>query len=435
MKVFVYPFGTEIAFEIYRSLSKVKNIELWGGTSDYNNHGLYVYDNVIGDLPFISDSSTRTDVEKFAKKLESYNFDFIYPAMDGCVAKFAEFRDVFSGNVVAPDFSVAETTRSKSKTYSLLKDCIKVPVCYENINEIPSYPVFVKPDVGQGSVGAKKINDKKELEEILKTNKGLLVLEYLPDEEYTVDCFTNSDGELIFSCCRKRIRMRNGISVSCDLFHDKKIDDIANKINKLMKNIGGWFFQLKKNKDGEYVLLEVASRIAGTSGFTRCIGANLPLLTLYTFQGQCIKEVPLIGYNELHIDRALYNTYKSDLDFDSVYVDYDDTLVINGHLNIQLISFLYSCIDYGKPVYLLSRHDDEKYGRLDDLLKKYHLHNLFDEIIHIDLSENKSTYIKSNKAIFIDDSYGERMSVHKSTNIPVFDPSMIEALLPFNHIL
>ena len=55
MKVLVYPFGTEIAFEIYRSLSKVKNIELWGGTSDYNNHGLYVYDNVIGDLQFISD--------------------------------------------------------------------------------------------------------------------------------------------------------------------------------------------------------------------------------------------------------------------------------------------------------------------------------------------------------------------------------------------
>lgn len=40
MKVLVYPFGTEIAFEIYRSLSKVKNIELWGGTSGYNNYGL-----------------------------------------------------------------------------------------------------------------------------------------------------------------------------------------------------------------------------------------------------------------------------------------------------------------------------------------------------------------------------------------------------------
>ena len=435
MKVFVYPFGTEIAFEIYRSLSKVKNIELWGGTSDYNNHGLYVYDNVIGNLPFISDSSTRTDVVEFAKHLEPYNFDFIYPAMDGCVAKFAEFRDVFAGKVIAPDFSVAETTRSKSKTYSLLKDCIKVPVCYEDINTISEYPVFVKPDVGQGSVGAKKINNRRELEIVLKTNNGLLVLEYLPDEEYTVDCFTNSEGELIFSCCRKRIRMRNGISVSCDLFYDDKINEIAKKINEQIKNVGGWFFQLKKNKAGEYVLLEVASRIAGTSGFTRCIGANLPLLTLYTFQGQCIKEIPLIGYKELHIDRALYNAYKSDIEYDSVYVDYDDTLVVNGHLNIQLITFLYSCIDKGLPVYLLSRHDDEKYGRLDDLLQKYHLQTLFDEIIHINLSEKKSTYIKSNKAIFIDDSYGERMAVHNAMKIPVYDPSMIEALLPFNHIL
>ena len=353
MKVLVYPFGTEIAFEIYRSLSKVKNIELWGGTSDYNNHGLYVYDNVIGDWQFISDTSPRDDVEHFAKQIESYNFDFIYPAMDGCLAKFAEFRDVFSGKVIAPDFGVAETTRSKSKTYSLLKDCIKVPVCYDDINKISEYPVFVKPDVGQGSVGAKKISDQ-------------------------------------------------------------------------IKNVGGWFFQLKKNKAGEYVLLEVASRIAGTSGFTRCIGANLPLLTLYTFQGQYIKEIPLIGYKELHIDRALYNAYKSDIEYDSVYVDYDDTLVVDGHLNIQLITFLYSCIDKGLPVYLFSRHDDEKFGKLDNLLEKYHLQTLFDEIIHIGLSGRKSTYIKSNKAIFIDDSYGERMAVKKTTRILVFDPSMVE---------
>ena len=107
-------------------------------------------------MQFISDTSSREDVEHFTKQIESYNFDFIYPAMDGCVAKFAEFREVFPEKVIAPDFSVAETTRSKSKTYSLLKDCIKVPVSYDDINKIYEYHVFVKPDVGQGSVSAKK---------------------------------------------------------------------------------------------------------------------------------------------------------------------------------------------------------------------------------------------------------------------------------------
>ena len=435
MKVFVYPFGTEIAFEIYRSLSKVKNIELFGGTSDDNNHGFYVYDNIITDLQFISDSSSKEEVKIFANQIEKYNFDFIYPAMDGCVTKFAEYRDVFSAEVIAPDFPVAEVTRSKSKTYDLLKDVVKIPFVYKNLSEVKTFPVFVKPDIGQGSVGAKKINDAEELEKALSLNPKLLILEYLPDEEYTVDCFSNINGELIFNCCRRRIRMKNGISMSCDLFQDTKIDEIAKKISTKIKNVGGWFFQLKKNVTGDYVLLEVASRIAGTSGFTRCIGVNLPLLTIYSFQGQCIQEIPLVGYKKLHIDRALYNTYKSDLIFDSVYVDYDDTIVINGKLNIQLISFLFSCIDVGKPIYLLSRHDDEKLGNLDDLLHQYHIESLFTEVIHIGLEEKKSDYIKSDKAIFIDDSYGERISVKKATGIFVFDPSMIEALIPFNHIL
>lgn len=435
MKVFVYPFGTEIAFEIYRSLSKVKNIELYGGTSDNNNHGFYVYDNVITDLQFISDSSSKEEVKKFASQIEKYNFDFIYPAMDGCVTKFAEFRDLFSAKVIAPDFSVAEITRSKSRTYELLKNVIKTPIAFNSIDEVTQYPVFVKPDIGQGSVGAKKINDKEELEEAIRVNPKLLILEYLPDEEYTVDCFTNLEGQLIFSCCRKRLRMKNGISVSCAYFEDKTISEIAKNINSLIKNVGGWFFQLKKNLNGDYVLLEVASRIAGTSGYTRCMGANLPLLTIYTFQGQIIKEIPVVGYKNLNIDRALYNAYKTDIDFDSVYVDYDDTLVINGHINIQLISFLYSCIDKEKSVYLLSRHDDEKFGNLDDLLRKYHLQSIFTDILHIGLSEKKSAYIKTSNAIFIDDSYGERMAVKEATGIPVFDPSMVEALIPFNHIL
>lgn len=435
MRILVYPFGTEIAFEIYRSLCHVKNITLYGGTSDNNNHGFYVYDNVIADLPFISDSSTREDVESFARQIEKYDFDFIYPAMDGCVTKFAEFRGVFSATVIASEFSVAEITRSKSKTYSVLKDCIRIPVSYKDLNEIPSYPVFVKPDVGQGSAGAKKISSEKELEEALMENPGLLVLEYLPGEEYTVDCFTNSDGELIFACCRKRLRMKNGISVSCDLFHDDKITEIAEKINERIRNKGGWFFQLKKDASGEYVLLEVASRIAGTSGFTRCMGANLPLLTLYTFQGQCIKEIPVIGHKKLHIDRALYNAYKTDIEFDSVYVDWDDTIVVNGHLNMQLIAFLYSCIDSGKPVYLLTRHDNQRLGNLNALLAQYHLSSLFTEILHIGVEQKKSDYIRKSNCIFIDDSYGERMAVRESLGIPVFDPSMIEALVPFNHIL
>lgn len=429
MKILVYPFSTEIAFEIYNALCYVKNIEIFGGADNFKNHGSFVFKKIVPDLPFISDDSTEDDIKVFEEKIKPYNFDIIYPAMDGVIFKFAQYRYLFNENVIVPDFETASITRSKAKTYKILDGVVPLPIQYDNIEEIKVYPIFVKPDVGQGSVGAKKINAKRELQDSIEKSQDLLFLEYLPGDEYTVDCFTNCKGELVSVSPRKRLRMKNGISMACESIEDSKINEIAEKINNKIHNKGGWFFQLKKRENGEYVLLEVSSRIGGTSAFTRALGVNLPLLTVNTFCNQYIDTVPLVGHKNLEIDRALSNSYKTDLEFDAVYTDYDDTLVVNGHLNLQLISFLYSCVDRNIPCYLLTRHDDEKLGRLEVLLKRYKICSLFEEIIHLELNQEKYCYIKEKKSIFIDDSYGERQAVHKALGIPVLDPSMIESLL------
>lgn len=429
MKILVYPFSTEIAFEIYNALCYVKNIEIFGGADNFKNHGAFVFKNIVPDLPFISDDSTEDDIKIFEEKISSYNFDIVYPAMDGVIYKFAQFRNLLRENVIVPDFETASITRSKAKTYQILSGVVSLPVQYSNIEEVKDYPIFVKPDVGQGSVGAKKICTKLELQESLEKTKDLLILEYLPGDEYTVDCFTNCNGELVTVSPRKRLRMKNGISMACEAINDSKINEIAQNINERIHNKGGWFFQLKKRESGEYVLLEVSSRVGGTSAFSRALGVNLPLLTINTFCGQYIDYVPFIGHKNLRIDRALSNSYKTDLEFDAVYTDFDDTLVVNGHVNIQLVSFLYSCVDRNIPCYLLTRHDDEKFGKLEKFLQDYKLQSLFDEVIHLDSKQEKYLYIKKRNSIFIDDSFGERQSVHKALGIPVFDPSMIESLL------
>lgn len=429
MKVLVYPFSTEIAFEIYHALCYVKNIELYGGASDYNNHGSFLFKNIVSDLPFISDDSTDNDVKAFEEKIKPYNFDMIYPAMDGVIYKFAQYRNFFKEKVIVPDFETASITRSKAKTYEVLAEIVLLPKQYKSADEVSDFPVFVKPDVGQGSVGVKKVDSKEDLVVTLFKTKNLLILEYLPGEEYTVDCFSNVKGELVSVSPRKRLRMKNGISMACEAVEDFKINEIAERINKIIHNKGGWFFQLKKNVGGDYVLLEVSSRVGGSSAFTRALGVNLPLLTINTFCGQCIDTVPLIGHKNLKIDRALGNSYKTDLTYDSVYIDYDDTIFVNGHLNIQLISFLYDCVDRNIPIYLLTRHDDEKLGKLDFLLERYHITSLFTKVLQIKRDEKKYNFISHKNALFIDDSYGERIAVRHNLGITVLDPSMLEGLL------
>jgi hypothetical protein len=285
--------------------------------------------------------------------------------------------------------------------------------------------VFIKPDVGQGSVGAKKINTYDQLKAELEYNKGLVISEYLPGMEYTVDCFTDGEGKLRVVKLRNRERIKAGISVrSRALEADCDVMKIANKINEKLVFKGAWFFQLKKNENNEYRLMEISARIPGTMGLSRNLGINFPLLTLFVFFGY---DVGIIdnGY-DIVLDRAFYNSYRIKMNYEYVYVDYDDTIIIDGKVNLMMLTFLYQAREKGKKIVILSKH----IGDIYDDMKAYRLcPELFDEIIVLDKNEEKMNYIKEHKAIFIDDSYAERLRVSKALNIPVFDVDMIESLI------
>ena len=54
--ILVFPCGSEIGLEIYRSLNYSTHLNLFGGNS-IKDHGEFVYENYIGDLPFVSDEN------------------------------------------------------------------------------------------------------------------------------------------------------------------------------------------------------------------------------------------------------------------------------------------------------------------------------------------------------------------------------------------
>jgi hypothetical protein len=424
-RVLVYPCGTEIGLEIYRAAKRSIHFELIGGSSSYD-HGRFVYEYHIDNLPFITDDSTSEEVAKFNEMIKVYNIDFIYPAMDGVLYKFTEYRELLNCTLIAPNIDTAIITRSKKKTYNFLKESIKVPQIFDFNDSHLKYPLFAKPDVGQGSNNTQLIRNRRDLEYYIRENgtEGVLLLEYLPGSEYTIDCFTNDEGELVYAGGRSRKRVKNGISVNAVEEKNTEFLRIAEIINSKIQQKGGWFFQLKKDSHGELSLLEVASRIAGTSSFTRNLGVNLPLLTLHLFNGNTIDSVLINNYH-MELDRALYNKFTNDIKYCHVYLDYDDTLIVNGKVNTQIIAFLYQCINEHIPISLITKHE----GNLEEELKLYRLTDLFDEIIHIKAGEEKYSFIKAKDSIFIDDSYEERLKVKNNHGINVFDGHMMECLL------
>lgn len=253
----------------------------------------------------------------------------------------------------------------------------------------------------------------------------MVVTEYLPGKEYTIDCFTKSNGELIFCQGRIRERISNGISVRTRPVSDSRFLDLALKISKKLKFSGMWFFQVKEGKNNVLTLLEIAPRIAGTMGMYRVKGINFVQLSLFDLLGNDVKIID----NKFNLisDRALYSCYKTDLKYDYVYVDYDDTLVNNDLVNSFVIKFLYQSLNQGKKIYLITRHGSD----LKEDLERHKISDLlFTDIIRItDKNEKKSKYITHKKSILIDDSFAERYDVHTESDISVFSVDQLEVLI------
>lgn len=421
--VLVFPCGSEIGLEIYKSVNLSTHFSIYGGSS-VNDHGRVVYENYIDGLPFVDDPDF---IKKLNIIIDKFKIDFIFPAHDSVVLKLAQEyeKGLLRCKVITSSAETCEISRSKMKTYSKLDSVIDTPRMYKDIREIneETLPVFLKPDVGQGSKGTFKARTIEDVKFYYKKDPTLLFLEYLPGKEYTIDCFTNSDGELLFCEGRERKRVSGGISVDSGTVKDNRFYDLGRKINNTIKFKGVWFFQLKERENGDLVLMEIAPRIAGTMGLVRCKGVNLALLSLFDAMGY---ELDIIENNyEMSIERALQNKYIHNIDYRHVYIDFDDTVKINEKINLQIMAFVFQCINNGVIVYLLTRHA----GIINDTLRKYRLTSIFDNIIWVKDGSSKSSYIKYEDSIFIDDSFAERKEVGESLKIPVFDTHMLEGLM------
>jgi len=420
--ILVFPCGSEVGLEIHRSLKYSRHIKLIGASS-VDDHGKFVYDNYIGGLPFLKD---KEFIPSLKEVIQANNIDAIYPAMDIAISFLKPLEEELGCKVISSLTETSSICFSKKETYSLLETVINTPKVYSNISEIKNFPVFIKPNTGYGSRGAKIINTKEEARNHIEEWGDCIISDYLPGEEYTVDCFTNRHGELMFVGPRPRRRTKTGISVntiSIKKEERKEFEEIADKINSKLTFSGAWFFQVKRDANNTLSLLEVASRMGGSSLLYRYKGVNFALLSVFDAFGY---DIGIIENNvSIEIDRALDVVVNIDYNFDKVYVDFDDCLIIEGKVNTALVSSIYTWINEGKKIYLVTRHEFD----INESLKKYRLDNLFDEVTHIGSKEKKSKYIIGEKAIFIDDSYHERKDVSTKLGIPVFAPDMISGLL------
>ncbi len=424
-RVLVFPCGSEIGLEIYRSVRYSTHFELVGGSS-VSDHGRFVYESYVGDIPYHQSPEFESRIIEIIK---SHHIDVIYPAMDAVAETLKRIEPELGIPVVGSCLRTTEICASKAEMFTALHDIVDFPKFHEDFSGVcqEEFPVFIKPDRGYGGRNTFKANNAIAGQAFLKNREEtMLIFEYLPGDEWTVDCFTDRHGELRFHATRRRNRISNGISVNtspteenAELFYKW-----AAAINSRLNLRGAWFFQAKASSTGNPKFLEIAARLGGSSSLFRARGINFSLLSLFDlFENDVVLTE---NSYSIEMDRALGNTYKTSIQYDEVFVDLDDCLVINDRLNLVLLAFLYQAIGEKKKISLITRH----HKNVEETLSYYRLQCLFDRVIHIkDEKRAKSSYIDCEASIFIDDSHREREDVKNMLGIPVFSPDMIEILL------
>jgi carbamoyl-phosphate synthase large subunit len=148
-----------------------------------------------------------------------------------------------------------------------------------------AYPVVVKPRTGSGSRGIHIVGSAAELA-AMERSPALIVQDFLPGEEYSVDVLADTTGHVIASVPRLRARVDSGVSVGGRTVHDPEVEHFGRAVARATGITFVANVQCKRDRDGNPALLEVNPRIPGTLGLTIASGVDMPRLALHALLGQ-----------------------------------------------------------------------------------------------------------------------------------------------------
>lgn len=205
--------------------------------------------------------------------------------------------------------------------YCKLEDTQEV----EKLVKAVGFPLVAKPRAGKSSNGVYLLQSSEELAKI--SDLEAYVLEECvgnPEQEYTVGCYCDKNGELCGTIVMHR-KLMNGSTGWAEVVENDAIRHEAEKICKAFKPRGPLNIQLRLDEHGNPVCFELNVRFSGTTPMRAHFGfrdveamvreyvLKMPIHTCFD-----VKEGEVFRYtNEMYIDKgAAANLQKEGFDLD-----------------------------------------------------------------------------------------------------------------------
>lgn len=262
--------------------------------------GLYLADRGYV-VPAADDTDFLSSVEEIIHKED---IDVILPTSGFDIIPYSQNKDKLNDLSVIPvisDYDVIESCTDKLKFYNLLKNHFILPYTSSDISEIYEYPCIVKPIHGKGSRDVFLCNDCHELSQITSKYDGMLVQEYLPGTEYTIDVMSDLDGHALFAIPRERIEVKSGICSKGRIVNNKELIQTSMDLANHLGLIGPSCVQMKLDCQGVPKIVEVNPRMGGATIMATYAGANFPKIIIDLVKGEnivlpTIREISVVRY-------------------------------------------------------------------------------------------------------------------------------------------
>jgi carbamoyl-phosphate synthase large subunit len=296
-----------IAGTIYSLRNNPDNIEFKIVSTDIvdNSVGKYLSD----EFYVVPPPENGTYINTMKKIAEQINAKVILPQTTREIIVLSQHKEDFKAigvNIVVSDYYKLLMANDK---FSLLEKAKEIGIPYpryylvtsqssfmEAIEKLgyPQEKVVVKPRVSNGMRGLRIITPEKwsvkkflsekpegieiDLSSFIEIFYGnewpeLIVTEYLPGEEYTVDVF--KDGTNIIVIPRLRKSIRSGITFEAQVEFRRDLVDFSKKLSEALDLNYCFGFQFKLSKEGIPKILESNPRVQGSMVVSTFAGFNM----------------------------------------------------------------------------------------------------------------------------------------------------------------
>ncbi len=288
--------------------------ELFYIDCNVNLKKIYLNYNLIISPP-VKDINYISCIESVIKK---HNIDFYIPLIDEEIVLAINIAKIFNNIVViAPNLNFTELCLNKLDLMKSLKS-LGISNIYSlsgiDYNRQIDFPLFVKPNTGRGSRGARKIISFEQLEAyyILEGygKQETLIQPFVDGVEYTVGVLINSYNNII-SISSKRIIEKKGITQIAITENNILIDKVVEQIVEKMKPCGPINIQLILTNNGVIKIFEINPRFSTTTILE--YEGGIDLITKYIqFYNSEYYEQPLRPNINLTLHRRWENIFYYD---------------------------------------------------------------------------------------------------------------------------